>query len=71
MATFRIFTNDRDYEKGVAMYSAFTDVEAQNAAIAENLQVWPRNPGGAPAKAIEWPARTEASKRWLKKHVGA
>ncbi len=70
MGTFRIFTNDRGADKGVAMYSAYRDVEAQNAAIAENLEVWPRNPGGAPAKAIEWPPRTKASKEWLAKHVG-
>lgn len=70
MPRFRIFTNDRGTQRGVAMYSCLRDVWASNAQIAETLRPWPTNPGGEPAKAIEWPAVTDESKAWLNKHVG-
>lgn len=70
MACFRIFTNDRGSQNGVAMYSALRDVNAPNAKHAEEMRPWPTNPGGAGAKAIEWPPKTQESKDWLAKHVG-
>lgn len=72
--TFRIFTNDRGKQRGVAMYSALCPVDALNAHAAERIAARDYRhygpPKFAPIKAIEWPATSQESKDWLIKHVG-
>lgn len=67
---FRIFSNDRGSIKGVPMYSALMDADADSPEMAL-AQAPPRldKPPYAKMVAIEWPAVTDRSKNWLKEHV--
>lgn len=54
------------------MYSALMDANADSPemAIAQAPLKWGKPPY-AKMVAVEWPAVTDKSKNWLKKHVGA
>ena len=73
MARYRIFTNDRRPQSGVAMYSALKDVWASSPEAARK-KCPPQfdSPNYAPAVAIHWPEESQSDdeKAWLKKHVG-
>jgi hypothetical protein len=70
MPLYRIFTNDRGMKRGIPMYSALMPVQAANAEAAI-AQVSPSfgPPVYASIVAIEWPAKTQASKDWLASHT--
>lgn len=73
MPDFKIFTNDRDYERGTPMYSCLKTVTARDKESA--LKKCPPDftaPNCAPAHAIRWPEseQSPSEKAWLKKHVG-
>jgi hypothetical protein len=72
--TFRIFTNDRDEEAGVPMYSCLMEMKGSSLeGVQSKARLLYRHfgpPKFAPIVAVEWPATTQASKDWLKKHVG-
>jgi hypothetical protein len=71
MAVYRIFTNDRGKQKGVPMYSGLMDVEADDPhAAKKQAPKYFGPPTFAVIVAIEWPPTTDASKAWLRKHVG-
>ncbi len=71
---YLILTNDRGKKKGVAMYSGFKHTEAESPE--EALRSCPPRLNGCPpfasAKAVPLAPidRSEADKRWLRKHVG-
>jgi hypothetical protein len=69
---FRIFTNDRRKLRGVPMYSALRDLEADSPDSAEKRanSRWPKfgvDGGLAPIVAIHWPKRAQSQdeKDWL------
>jgi len=75
MPFYKIFTNDRDKERGVPMYSCFRGFKADNDFHARRkaYAIVPlefRSPPLADAVVLEWPPATDEAKRWLEKHVG-
>ena len=73
--TFRIFTNDRGRKNGIFLYSAFSSIAADRIETAERRAEklcagLPYDGPHGPVKVIEWPATSDASKKWLAKHVG-
>jgi hypothetical protein len=73
MTKYRIFTNDRGQQKGVAMYSCLKEVMASSPEAArEKCPPQFDAPYYAPAVAVHWPASAQSDdeRRWLKRHVG-
>ena len=73
LSTYRIFTNDRGTQRGVALYSALKDVKASSpeAARTKCPAAFDAPRMDAPAVAIHWPesAQSANEKAWLRKHV--
>jgi len=67
---FRIFSNDRGSIKGVPMYSALMDTDADSPEEAiKQAPVKLGKPPYAKMVAIEWPPELDRSIDWLEKHV--